>query len=226
MALSNLIAFFIVITTAATLHAHGITDIQSSAEAAEALRAVAGRFTFVVFAAGIIGTGLLTLPVLAGSAAYAVGELFSWHVGLARRPLRGKGILRDHRRGDGDRRRLEFHHHRFGQGALSERGLERRGFRTRDGRHDAPLSMRPAIMAGYTLPLPLRILGWVATVVMAITVMAMVATWLVRASDGSRLSMPRHWTLALPRTPLVDQVCNIEQRALFDRLEAFDASNS
>jgi NRAMP (natural resistance-associated macrophage protein)-like metal ion transporter len=85
MALSNLVAFFIVVTTAATLHANGVTNIETSAEAAEALRAVAGRFTFLVFAAGMIGTGLLTIPVLAGSAAYAVGELFSWHVGLSRR---------------------------------------------------------------------------------------------------------------------------------------------
>jgi Mn2+/Fe2+ NRAMP family transporter len=92
MALSNVIAFFIVVTTATTLHAHGVTNIQTSAEAAEALRAVAGQFTFIVFAAGIIGTGMLTLPVLAGSAAYAVGELFSWRVGLARRPFQAKAF--------------------------------------------------------------------------------------------------------------------------------------
>src|SRR5471032_586981 len=92
MALSNVIAFFIVVTTATTLHAHGITDIQTSAQAAEALRAVAGPLTFVIFAAGIIGTGLLTLPVLAGSAAYAVGEMLSWRVGLASRPLQAKAF--------------------------------------------------------------------------------------------------------------------------------------
>jgi Mn2+/Fe2+ NRAMP family transporter len=92
MALSNVIAFFIVVTTATTLHAHGVTNIQTSAEAAEALRAVAGQFTFIVFASGIIGTGMLTLPVLAGSAAYAVGELFSWRVGLARRPFQAKAF--------------------------------------------------------------------------------------------------------------------------------------
>lgn len=92
MALSNVIAFFIVVTTAATLHANGITNIQTSNEAAEALRAVAGRFTFAVFAAGIIGTGMLTLPVLSGSAAYALGELLRWHAGLSRRPLRAKAF--------------------------------------------------------------------------------------------------------------------------------------
>jgi NRAMP (natural resistance-associated macrophage protein)-like metal ion transporter len=88
MAFSNLIALFIVITTAATLHTHGVTDIQTSAQAAEALRPIAGRFAFAVFAAGIIGTGLLALPVLAGSAAYALGEAVGWHVGLARQPAR------------------------------------------------------------------------------------------------------------------------------------------
>src|ERR1700686_4897601 len=64
MGVSNLIAVFIVVTTASTLHAHGVTTIQTAAEAAEALRAVAGRFTFVGFAVGINGTGLLTLPVV------------------------------------------------------------------------------------------------------------------------------------------------------------------
>ena len=82
MAISNLVAFFIVITTAATLNANGVTDIQTSAQAAEALRAVARPLTFAVFAAGIIGTGMLALPALAGSAAYALGEILSWHVGL------------------------------------------------------------------------------------------------------------------------------------------------
>jgi Mn2+/Fe2+ NRAMP family transporter len=69
MGLSNLISLFIIVTTAATLHVHGITDIQTSAQAAEALRPIAGVFTFAVFAAGIIGIGLLAVPVLAGSAA-------------------------------------------------------------------------------------------------------------------------------------------------------------
>jgi Natural resistance-associated macrophage protein len=74
MGVSNLVALFIVITTAATLHAKGVTEIQTSAQAAEALRGVAGPLTFAVFAAGIIGTGMLALPALAGSAAYALGE--------------------------------------------------------------------------------------------------------------------------------------------------------
>jgi NRAMP (natural resistance-associated macrophage protein)-like metal ion transporter len=74
MGFSNLISWFIIITTAATLNAHGITDIQTSAQAAQALRPIAGEFASVVFAAGIVGIGLLAVPVLAGSAAYALGE--------------------------------------------------------------------------------------------------------------------------------------------------------
>ena len=92
MGLSNLIALCIMITTAATLNAHGITDIQSAAQAAEALRPIAGRFAFVLFAGGIIGTGLLALPSLAGSAAYALGEAARWPVGLDRRPMRAKAF--------------------------------------------------------------------------------------------------------------------------------------
>jgi NRAMP (natural resistance-associated macrophage protein)-like metal ion transporter len=78
MVFSNIIAFFIVIATASTLNVHGLTHIQTAAEAAEALRPIAGEFAFLLFALGIIGTGLLAIPVLAGSAAYAVAELFDW----------------------------------------------------------------------------------------------------------------------------------------------------
>ena len=86
MGFSNVIALAILLTAAVTLHVHGITTIETSSQAAEALRPIAGRFVFVVFAAGIIGTGMLALPVLAGSAAYALGEAWRWRVGLARRP--------------------------------------------------------------------------------------------------------------------------------------------
>jgi NRAMP (natural resistance-associated macrophage protein)-like metal ion transporter len=89
MGFSNLIAFFIMLTTAATLHAHGVTDIQSSAQAAEALRPLAGRFAFLLFSMGIIGTGLLAVPVLAGSSAFALSETFRWRRGLDLKPLRG-----------------------------------------------------------------------------------------------------------------------------------------
>jgi Mn2+/Fe2+ NRAMP family transporter len=86
MAFSNLIAFFIILTTAVTLNNAGITDITTSAEAAKALRPIAGNLAFLLFSLGIIGTGLLALPVLAGSAAYAIGELFGWRIGLEQRP--------------------------------------------------------------------------------------------------------------------------------------------
>jgi Mn2+/Fe2+ NRAMP family transporter len=92
MAFSNIVALAIMVTTAATLHANGTMDIQSSREAAEALRPVAGDFAFVLFALGIIGTGLLAVPVLAGSAAYALGEANSWPTGLARQPLEAKAF--------------------------------------------------------------------------------------------------------------------------------------
>jgi NRAMP (natural resistance-associated macrophage protein)-like metal ion transporter len=86
MAFSNLIALSIIITAAAALHANGKTDIQTSAQAAEALRPIAGAFAEVIFALGIVGTGLLAIPVLAGATAYAVGEGRQWPVGLARKP--------------------------------------------------------------------------------------------------------------------------------------------
>jgi NRAMP (natural resistance-associated macrophage protein)-like metal ion transporter len=82
MGFSNLVAYFIILTTAVTLGEHGITSIQTSAQAAEALRPVAGDFAFFLFALGIIGTGMLAVPVLAGSAAYAVTESFKWKNGL------------------------------------------------------------------------------------------------------------------------------------------------
>ncbi len=90
MAFSNLVAFCIILTTAATLAAHGVHDIQTSAQAAEALRPLAGEFAFVLFALGIIGTGLLAVPVLSGSAAYAVTESFKWRNGLDLKALQAK----------------------------------------------------------------------------------------------------------------------------------------
>jgi NRAMP (natural resistance-associated macrophage protein)-like metal ion transporter len=82
MVFSNLIAFSIILTTAAVLNAHGVTNINSATQAAEALRPLAGDFTFLLFALGIIGTGMLAIPVLAGSAAYGVSEAFGWHATL------------------------------------------------------------------------------------------------------------------------------------------------
>ncbi len=168
---------FIVITTAATLNAQGVTDIQTSAQAAEALRAVAGPMTFAVFSAGIIGTGMLALPVLAGSAAFALGEVMGWHVGLARLPYRAKAFYAT-----------------IGVGMALGIGLN---FSAVDpiralywsavinGVVAVPvmimmmrMTMRPEIMAGFTLPRTLRVMGWLATIAMVTTVLAMVLSWL------------------------------------------------
>ena len=92
MGASNLIAFFIILTTAVTLHASGRTHIDTAAQAAEALRPVAGQFAFLLFGVGIIGTGLLAIPVLAGSAAYAIGEALHWRTGLDRKPTEARGF--------------------------------------------------------------------------------------------------------------------------------------
>ena len=92
MLISNLIAVAIMISTAATLHQAGTTNIQTAADAARALEPLAGHFAFLLFAIGIIGTGLLAVPVLAGSAAYAVGEARGWKTGLDNMPWQAKGF--------------------------------------------------------------------------------------------------------------------------------------
>ena len=176
MAFSNIVALFIVITTAATLHASGHTDIQTSAQAAEALRPIAGRFAFTIFALGIIGTGLLALPVLAGSAAYAVGEALQWPVGLARRPFRAKAF--------------------YGTIAVATAIGTALNFTSIDpikalfwsavinGVVAVPvmvmmmfMAVRGKVMGQFTLSLPLRIMGWLATAVMAAAAVGMFATW-------------------------------------------------
>ena len=92
MGLSNLVALAIMATAAATLHQAHTQDLQSAAQAAEALRPLAGDFAFALFALGIVGTGLLAVPVLAGSAAYALGEARRWPVGLSRQPQQAKAF--------------------------------------------------------------------------------------------------------------------------------------
>ena len=90
MSFSNLVAVFIVFAAAATLHVHGITQIETASQAAQALQPVAGRFAFLLFALGIIGTGLLAVPVLAGSAAYAVSEMLGRPASLDSKPLKAR----------------------------------------------------------------------------------------------------------------------------------------
>jgi len=92
MGFSNLVALAIMVTSAATLHRAGITEVDSAARAAQALQPLAGNLAVVLFSIGIIGTGLLSIPVLAGSAAYALGEARGWPVGLERKPLHAKAF--------------------------------------------------------------------------------------------------------------------------------------
>jgi NRAMP (natural resistance-associated macrophage protein)-like metal ion transporter len=92
MIFSNAIAFFVILTTAAVLNGHGIKTINSATQAAEALRPLAGQFTFLLFALGIIGTGLLAIPVLAGSAAYGVAEAFGWQASLEAKAPEARGF--------------------------------------------------------------------------------------------------------------------------------------
>jgi len=176
MGVSNLVAFFIMVTTAATLNTHGITDIETSAQAAEALRPIAGEFAFLVFALGIIGTGLLAVPVLAGSAAYAVGEALQWPIGLARLPKEARAF--------------------YGTIAVATTigvainfiGIDpiKALFWTAvlNGVIAVPLmvvsmmmAMSPRVMGRFVLPRPLAVMGWLATAVMALIVAAMFLTW-------------------------------------------------
>jgi len=92
MALSNLIAFFIMLSAASTLHNQGITEVATCAQAAAALTPIAGRFASVLFVCGIVGTGLLAVPVLASSAAYGIGEGCQWRVSLEKRPRQAVGF--------------------------------------------------------------------------------------------------------------------------------------
>ena len=93
MVFSNLIAFCVMLATALTLHQHGITDIQTTKQAAEALRPLAGDFAFTLFAMGVIGTGMLAVPVLAASSAYAVADAFQWRSGLDHELVEARGFF-------------------------------------------------------------------------------------------------------------------------------------
>ena len=137
MALSNIIGFFIIVTTAATLHAHGIDKIGTAADAAEALRPVAGRAAFLLFSLGIVGTGLLAIPALAGSAAYAIAETFGWKGSLGLRPQRAPGVLSHHRRRDPGRLARRHDSDQSDHDAGLERGVQRHRGRPAHGRHDA-----------------------------------------------------------------------------------------
>jgi NRAMP (natural resistance-associated macrophage protein)-like metal ion transporter len=176
MGYSNVISLFIIVATAATLNAHGITNIQTSAQAAEALRPIAGVFTFALFATGIIGIGLLAVPVLAGSGAYALGEALGWTTGLDRQPLDAKAF--------------------YGTIAVSTLigiGINFIGLdpikalfwsAVINGVVAVPLmviimlmAMRQDVMGLFVLPRALWAMGWLCTGAMATAVAIMFATW-------------------------------------------------
>jgi NRAMP (natural resistance-associated macrophage protein)-like metal ion transporter len=175
MGFSNLIAFFIILSTAVTLNVAGIVHIETAGQAAEALRPIAGDLTFVLFASGIVGTGMLAVPVLAGSAAYAVAEAFDWQTGLDRKLFEAK----------------EF----YAIVTLATAGGVLLGFTPIDpikaliwsavinGVIAVPimavmmiLAQRPDVMGQFVVKPRLRVLGWAATLVMLVAVVAMIAT--------------------------------------------------
>ena len=176
MAFSNVIAFFIILDTGAILHAHGVTDIQTAAQAAEALRPLGGELTFLLFSLGIIGTGLLAVPVLAGSAAYALAEALKWPIGLERKPAKAKGF--------------------YGTlGAATLLGVAL-NFTSIDpikalfwsavinGVAAVPIMVvmmlmtaNPKVTGTLRLPLRQKVVGWSSTAVMFLVAAGMVATW-------------------------------------------------
>ena len=175
MGISNLIAFFIILTTAVTFHLNGKTDIQTATDAAEALRPIAGNFCFFLFSCGIVGTGLLAVPILAGSASYAVAETLEWPYGLERNALEARGFY-------------------FVIGAATVIGLALNfiGFdpikalfwsAMLNGVISAPilfiimlLASNEKAMGKFTLTPGLKVLGWVTTFVMTIASLALIIT--------------------------------------------------
>ncbi|MCX7173373.1 MAG: divalent metal cation transporter [Proteobacteria bacterium] len=175
MGFSNLVAFFIILTTAVTLNLNGISDIQTSAEAAAALRPIAGEFAFILFSMGIIGTGMLAIPVLAGSSAYAMAGAFKWKNSLEHTPMRAKRF--------------------YGIIAVSTLIGIALDFTSIDpfkalywsavinGVISVPImavmmlmAVRPEIMGQFVISTRLKVLGWLATLMMAAAVSAMLWT--------------------------------------------------
>jgi NRAMP (natural resistance-associated macrophage protein)-like metal ion transporter len=172
MVFSNLIAFCIMLTTAVTLHKAGVTDIQTTSQAAGALRPLAGEFAFFLFAAGVIGTGLLAVPVLAGSAAYAVAESFQWPIGLGLTLAEARGFYLI-----------------LTVATLLGVGIDFSGVdaikmllwaAVLNGIIAVPimvvmmlLAVKPAVMGAFVVSRRLWVLGWVATAVMAVAVIAL-----------------------------------------------------
>jgi NRAMP (natural resistance-associated macrophage protein)-like metal ion transporter len=175
MAFSNLVALFIILTAAVTLHAHGVTDVQTTEQAAQALRPIAGEWAFELFALGIVGTGLLAVPVLAGSAAYAVAETLGWPTGLGLELWTGRGFYAILAAAMLVGVALDFNdvdpiRELFWSAVIN-------------GVIAVPimvvmmlLAQRPEVMGPFQLSRRLRALGWLSTAVMAVATLAMLAT--------------------------------------------------
>jgi NRAMP (natural resistance-associated macrophage protein)-like metal ion transporter len=176
MFISNLISWFILITVAATLHTHGVTNVDTSAQAAQALRPIAGPLAYALFALGIIGTGMLAVPVLAGSASYAASEAFRWATGLGRQPNRAKafygtiavatalGVAFNLAPID-PIKALFWSAVLNGVVAVPMMGVT------------MVMARSPRVMGRFVLTLPLTLMGWLATLVMGLVVVGLFATW-------------------------------------------------
>jgi len=176
MLFSNLIAFFIILTAAVVLHAHGKTDIQSSADAAQALRPLAGKLAFALFAAGIIGTGLLAVPVLAGATAYAAAGAFHQRSGLELKPQDAKffyGVLIAASIGGVLLNLMPLDPVKALYWSAVINGVAA-----------VPLMIvmmlmtsHRKVMGKFTLPWPLKLFGWLATAAMTAAAVVMFVTW-------------------------------------------------
>jgi len=172
MAFSTLVALAIMIATAATLNARGIVDIEPAAQAARALEPVAGKFAFLLFSLGIIGTGMLAIPILAGSAAYAIGDTRGWQAGLDFKPWDAVGFYSV-----------------IGAATLLGIGIDWSGLdpikalfwsAVINGVVAVPIMVammvvvnRQSRMGKFTAPRSVTVLGWAATAVMGVAVVAM-----------------------------------------------------
>jgi Mn2+/Fe2+ NRAMP family transporter len=177
MLFSNLVMYFIILTTAATLHREGLTDVQTATEAAEALRPLAGRGAEALLAVGLIGSGFLAVPILTGSGAYAAAEAWGWRYGLDEKPKQAKsfyaviivatlvGML------------VNFIGVNVIQALYWTAIL--------NGLLAPPLlvlitvvAKNPAVMGDQRISRPLHLACWVTTGVMTLAAIALIATWL------------------------------------------------
>ncbi len=176
MAFSNVVAFFIILTTAATLHAHGQTDVSTAAQAAQALAPLAGKWASILFVCGIIGTGMLAIPVLAGASAYAVGEGLSWNASLEEKPKDATGFYAVIAVSTVIGIALNF----IGINPIKALFWAA----VLNGVLAGPLmavimhmASSKKVMDKFTIPLYLRVVGWIATAAMLAVSIGVFATW-------------------------------------------------